>query len=480
MKSMIKPAVLVVMLLLMFIPVMMVYNVIKDRAHNRDIAKASIEQSWTGGQNLSGPWLVVNFESEYDVKITNTKNQQTSVETHTKSRSVGYRPVKVKVDGDLAVSYRYRKIFKVPVYQTKLKSQAQFQFDALHKVLTESPKTTIKSAYIEYRVSDQRGLMSQPVLTLNDQALPTKPSGAGFKSDVTYLFDRFNKARDTQAFNKITPLSPWTLKLSMTLAGMERLSFEPSALDNDFSLTSSWPHPSFTGDFLPTKREISDKGFKAQWLISAFATGVNDTPIDVDTIARKSYNNLGAMASMVKSYDHSTKRVTVKLYDPIDVYVLNDRAAKYAMLFIVLVFAVFYLFELLKQHQVHPIKYGLVGLSLSIFFLLLLSFSEKIGFVPAYFIAAGASVSLISFYMQPEFGKAGTIGLSTLLVAMFGTILVILKLESESLIVGSVLAFAVLAMIMILTRKINAESSTRLNTETKLKPTPTPKTEEIS
>ena len=179
MKSMIKPAVLVVMLLLMFIPVMMVYNVIKDRVQNRDIAKASIEQSWTGGQNLSGPWLVVNFESEYDVKITDTKSQSTSVETHTKSRSVGYRPAKVEVKGDLEVSYRYRKIYKVPVYQTALKSQAKFTFDALHKVLTESPKTKIKSAYIEYRVSDQRGsghwILCSSLLWLSLEVMPAYP-----------------------------------------------------------------------------------------------------------------------------------------------------------------------------------------------------------------------------------------------------------------------------------------------------------------
>ena len=160
--------------------------------------------------------------------------------------------------------------------------------------------------------------------------------------------------------------------------------------DTHVMLSSNWPHPSFAGEFLPKAREVSSKGFAADWQTSFFATNLEESLARCQPSADAANHSCDAFRA---------QRFGVSFVDPVDQYLKSERATKYAFLFIGLTFAGFFVFEVLRRFSVHPVQYGLVGLALALFFLLLLSFSEHIGFAAAYAVSAVACVGLITFYV---------------------------------------------------------------------------------
>ena len=142
--------------------------------------------------------------------------------------------------------------------------------------------------------------------------------------------------------------------------------------------------------------------------------------------------------------------------DPVDQYLKSERAVKYGFLFILLTFAGFFLLEVLRRFSVHPVQYGLVGLALALFFLLLLSFSEHIGFAAAYAVSAVACVGLITYYVTHVLGsRAHGAGFGAALATLYALLYAILGSEDYALLTGSVLVFALLALVMVLTRRVN-------------------------
>ena len=152
----------------------------------------------------------------------------------------------------------------------------------------------------------------------------------------------------------------------------------PVGRETQVYLKSNWPHPSFTGDFLPVLRKLDADGFTAQWTTTFFSTNLEEA-----------LHRCDEHASCV---DFTFHRLGVSFVDPVDQYLKTDRAIKYALLFMTLTFAGFFLFDVLKKSPVHPIQYGLVGAALALFYVPLLSLSEHVGFAVAYILSsAGAS-----------------------------------------------------------------------------------------
>ena len=164
----------------------------------------------------------------------------------------------------------------------------------------------------------------------------------------------------------------------------------------------------------------------------------------------------GADPSNKSCADFGARHFGVSFVDPVDQYLKSERAAKYAFLFIGLTFAGFFVFEVLRRFSVHPVQYGLVGLSLALFFLLLISFSEHIGFAAAYAVSAAACVGLITFYVRHALGsRPHALGFGGALAALYGLLYGILSSEDYALLMGSLLVFGLLAAVMVLTRKVN-------------------------
>jgi len=224
--------------------------------------------------------------------------------------------------------------------------------------------------------------------------------------------------------------------IDMDLAGTEQLSVAPVGDSNHVELSSTWRSPLFAGQFLPRTRDVSADGFSATWDVSSLAAG---TQVQMES-------------NPVKPID----LFNVSLLTPIDPYKLSDRATKYGILFVVLTFGGFFLFEMMKQLPIHPVQYLLVGFGLAIFFLLLISFSEHIAFALAYLISSAACIGLLTFYLAYVLrGVTRGLGFGGMLTALYAAVYGLLISEDNALILGSLMLFAVLAAVMVVTRKVD-------------------------
>jgi inner membrane protein len=194
--------------------------------------------------------------------------------------------------------------------------------------------------------------------------------------------------------------------------------------------------PTVCGQFLPRMRTVNGNGFSATWDVSSLAAG---TQVQMESKPAKTIDLM-----------------SVSLLTPIDPYKLSDRATKYGILFVVLTFGGFFLFEMMKELPIHPVQYLLVGFGLSIFFLLLVSFSEHMTFAVAYLIASAACIGLLTVYLSYVLRNViRGIGFGSMLTALYAAVYGLLISEDNALILGSLMLFAVLAAVMVVTRKID-------------------------
>jgi inner membrane protein len=251
------------------------------------------------------------------------------------------------------------------------------------------------------------------------------------------------------------------VELDMNLLGTQNLSISPIADDNRIDLHSTWPHPSFSGRFLPNERTIDGGGFSAQWQISSLASQAHT---QVSIVGERGSSSSGTTAAYRGGQPPEVEvpelerieSINIGLVDPVDIYTQADRASKYGILFIALTFVAFMLFELIKRLSIHPLQYLLVGLALAIFFLLLLGLSEHMQFLKAYLIAASACIALQFFYLSGVLKSwLRAAGFAAMLAALYGVLYSLLISEDNALLMGSLLLFGVLSTIMVLTRKVD-------------------------
>jgi inner membrane protein len=255
------------------------------------------------------------------------------------------------------------------------------------------------------------------------------------------------------------PLSPALLQtlplqaqMELELVGTESISVVPLGGDTRVQLTSNWPHPSFGGQFLPVDRKVTSEGFEASWRVSSLASTAQQDVTQRDPAKRK---------SVCPPYEGPTNDTCVEAFsvtfvDPSNTYALSDRATKYGLLFIGLTFLAVGMFEFMKSLRVHPIQYLLVGAAMSMFFLLLVSLSEHMPFEGAYAIASAACVLLLSYYashMLGHWSRGLPFGLG--IATLYGMLFVLLSMEQTALLLGAVALFAVLAAVMLLTRRVD-------------------------
>ena len=230
---------------------------------------------------------------------------------------------------------------------------------------------------------------------------------------------------------------PANFTCNFKLKGSESLQFSPLGEITTVQLKSVWNDPGFVGNFLPVNKDITKDGFSAAWRVLHF-------------------NRNFPQAWKDNSYKITESDFGVKLVTVADHYQKNMRSAKYGILVIIFTFLSFFLNEVIFKQRIHPFQYILVGFAILIFYLLLLSLSEQIGFNPGYLIAAGAVLLMVLLYSRTFLEKwLGSFILTSILAISFGFVFVLLQLESLALLAGSIGLFVVLALIMYLTRKIN-------------------------
>ncbi len=407
----------------------MIRGVVHDRQRYRAEAVAEVARSTAGAQSIEGPVLFVPFSDRVTTTQRGPDGEQRTVEQVERGTWVFF-PQSVELQGEIRPVPRMRGLYEVLVFELDSIQHASFRVRIPRDDDPTTPRT-IGEPQLGVGIRDVRGLVGVPTLELSGVPVELQ-HGQGNGSSGLHA----TLAAPTEGSSL-----DFEVEFRSTIQGTEMLSVVPIAESNVIALKSTWPHPQFHGDFLPRTRAIGRDGFRARWEVSSLASSAQAQ-------FRESFaGNPGG--------EHIDS-VSVSLVDPVNVYSKVDRATKYGVLFVLLTFVTFAMFEFLKDLRLHPIQYGLVGCAVAIFFLLLLALSERVPFAAAYLVASIACVALIGHYLGHVLGDwargaafAGLLG--TLYAALYG----LLVSEDNAMVLGAGLLFLILAAIMIWTRKVD-------------------------
>jgi inner membrane protein len=449
------------LIIVLWVASTVVHGIVQDRLAYRETARQSIAQSFPGRQVALGPVLVIQYEERYTVeKIEGEgKDKKTLYIPTVKTLRHAVLPDTLQISNVMKTEAKARGLFKVTTYGSAVEFLGQWQLPAIAELKATEAKSTLHmlpAADVYLSVADARGLSSIKV-NLSGIATELDPSirrmGGLPSARIGFDFDLKAQNFTARAALKFT--------VGFSLSGTESLAFVPLGKENSIRVKSDWPHPSFEGALLPTEKQISKDGFDANWNISSISSEAreqwfNASAADLDLQDTVPSKNAKGRASAVDLAGQNFESVGVRLIDPVDIYTLSDRATKYAMLFVLMTIGAFVLFELFKQLRIHPLQYLLVGIALVLFFLLLISLAERVGFSYAYLIAASGCVCLIAYYAAyalKSWKRAVPLGFG--LSALYGALFGILHSEQNALLMGSALLFLVVAGLMVATRKTN-------------------------
>jgi inner membrane protein len=422
-------------------------GLVDERGQRRDEAVRGVEQAHAGSQAGLGPLLVRRCTERWDETLPTAGREPVVGERSFVLRQL---PAQLGVDAATAAEPLYRGLFKVNTWSGHLVLDARFDDRAALRPVAEHPggRVQCEAPQAMLALSDVRGIrMAQA--QLDGVPLAVRPGTPADKYP-----HGLQAALPADVVDGSAGRAPTTLRVVLDLVGTSGLAWVPAADQLTWTLRSDWPHPSFGGQFVPTRREVRTDGFQATWVLSSLATtAAADVGRDVGLCVPA---GAGADGEPVPKGDNCLDTMAVTFIDPVNPYVLSDRATKYALLFIVLTFVAVGLVEVLSGRRVHPVQYGLVGLALSLFFLLLLSLSEHLAFGLAYAVAATACALLLAFYASAMLGRrtAGA-GFGAGIAALYGLLYALLQMEQNALVIGSVMLFAALATVMAMTRRVD-------------------------
>lgn len=404
------------LIVLLLIPLFMIQALIAERQINRNVSIKEISKSWAGPQTIAGPILTTITTGE---KINKEGNK-----IEAKKRNF-YLPEDLTIEAKVIPEKRYRGIYSAIVYKTDLKIKGVFSNQKMKEILSDP---SLKESYLSFNIDDPKGIQQDVFVKWNNISQTIIP---GLKDKNIFT----NGFYSNIIIDKDQPDS--VFEINLTLSGVDELNFVPVGKNTKVKLSSTWNDPSFTGNFLPSQREISDKGFTAEWSINHF-------------------NRQFPQEWSQSTYDIFKDKFGVKFYIPADEYQQTMRSSKYGLLLIIFTFVSFFLVEVFSGKAIHPIQYLLVGLALIIFYSMLLALSEYLLFQYSYLISGVLVISLISLYTKSVY-KDRTIvtSISTMLIAFYGFVYVLLQMEDYSLLLGNFALFLILAAIMFFTRKVN-------------------------
>jgi inner membrane protein len=414
---------LFVLILLFLLPLQLVRELVGERAWRQYEVEQEIGQLWGPNQIVSGPLIVL--------PVAEASGQR---------GQLFLLPETLTVDGTLAPEARKRGLFEALVYQADLKVTASFRIPKPETLGLQDRQPQWQEARLLVRATELAGLSGSVPVALG----PSNGLGGGDTQLKPATLVKEAGALEAPLAG-LKPGDSLSLAFRLTLNGSRSFQIVPVGETSEIRLASTWPHPSFGGAGLPTESEITAGGFTAQWQASAFAEGlptawvVKAHQLATDSLQQLDYAALG-----------------VSLIQPVDAHVMSERAVKYALFVLALVFAAVFLFEIAGGRPLHPVQYLLVGAAETLFYLLLLSLSEAIGFDPAYWLASAATILLIAFYLAVSLGswkRGAALGLG--LTAVKTYLYVTLASEDFALLSGSLALFLLLAALMLATRKVD-------------------------
>ena len=424
-----------VLIALLHVPLSLTRNVLNERQGYQAAAIDEIAGIWGRRQLVTGPVLVVPYAYKTQVvksKVVNGRAVQVE-ETELATTLAYFLPDALAITGTIDPEVRHRGIYEAVVYATRLKLSGSFQPDFAAAGI-EADRIDWEKARVEFGVSDLHGVRSVGPIQIGAGKSPAFESAEN--SAGTLPLEA--KVVGVVAGRKMD------FTMEVALQGSERLEIAPVGKVTTVALDSPWADPSFTGKYLPVKRVVDAGAFKAEWETSHFSRGFPAYWTD----------RLVKSAEIFQKIEDAG--FGVRFAQPTGGYGMAERAQKYGVLFFVLVFAVFFLFEITAAIRIHPLQYAIVGAALCLFFLGFLALTEFWATGPAYAVASGACTLLISAYAW-SFLKTGlrTLVIAGGLSATYGYLYFVLKSQDYGLVAGTLALFAALALVMFCTRKIN-------------------------
>ncbi|WP_323064082.1 cell envelope integrity protein CreD [Klebsiella variicola] len=407
---------------LLSLPLMMVRELINERADYRSEVVDAIEQSTSGSQKLAGPLI--------GIPITETLSRMENQKEVNYQRSWEYYwlPESLAVTGKQTVESRRVGIYSGQVWHNALQIKASF--DPLRLAALRKTNIVLGPPRLVVSVGDARGIGAIHAPEVNGNVLSVEP-GLGISGDGAGIHMPMPALAED---NK-----PLEIAFSLDLNGTGEFSLVPIGRNSELQLTSNWPHPGFLGSFLPTQREVSAAGYRAHWQSSWFANDMGSYFKDDMEIP---WSRLPAFSADVMSLA--------------DQYQLTDRATKYAILLIGLTFMVFFVFESLTRRPLHPMQYLLVGLSLVLFYLVLLALSEHVGFTAAWLAASLSGAVMNGVYLQAVLrGWRNSLLFVAALLLLDGVMWFLLHSEDSALLLGTGVLVLALSVLMFLTRRVD-------------------------
>lgn len=409
-------------IVLLSLPLMMVRELINERADYRSEVVDAIEQSTSGSQKLAGPLIAIPITET----LTRMENQK---EVNYQRNWVYYwLPESLAVAGKQTVESRRVGIYSGQVWHNTLQIKASF--DPLRLAALRKTNIVLGQPRLVVIVGDARGIGAIHAPEVNGNVLSVEP-GLGISGDGAGIHMPMPALAED---NK-----PLEIAFSLDLNGTGEFSLVPLGRNSELQLTSNWPHPGFLGSFLPTQREVSAAGYRAHWQSSWFANDMGSYFKDDMEIP---WSRLPAFSADVMSLA--------------DQYQLTDRATKYAILLIGLTFMAFFVFESLTRRPLHPMQYLLVGLSLVLFYLVLLALSEHIGFTAAWLAASLSGAVMNGIYLQAVLrGWRNSLLFVAALLLLDGVMWFLLHSEDSALLLGTGVLALALSVLMFLTRRVD-------------------------
>lgn len=421
------------LLFILLIPLEFVKSLITERSIRQQEVVREINSKWGNEVVLSGPILKVPYKvyKENRIYIEKTKTYQTETETFVREAYLFPDELSVVANVQSKEEPLKRSIYESVVYTADMKVNGTFPAIDLSDKDVEPKDILWDKISVVVKTSNLKGIRNTLEIQLGDQALSMTPK---YSREYMNIVES-SVAKDISAENNAAlPFS-----LQMKVNGSESLQFIPIGKETTVQMTSNWDSPSHMGEYLPEdgSRVVDSTGFKASWKVLQINR----------EFEQRFYNELPDLQEFAFG---------TKLIIPVDEYQKSERTAKYGFLVIGLTLLVFLLIQIASKIYIHPFQYVMIGLALVMFYTLLISISEHSTFLKAYAIASGSVLGLILLYSKVILkGWKFPLLVGVSLASLYGFIYVIIQLENYALLVGSIGLFAILAIVMFASRKID-------------------------
>jgi inner membrane protein len=422
---------LTILVLFFLIPVGMIQDIIWERRHRAQEAENKIMDSWGKEFLVMGPALRIPGRETEEIKKKNEKGEE-QIEIRENSFTLWLVPETLDVAINLETEIKKRGIFSIPLFSGAVQFTGNFDLRRTLDALNKNQELFPEKAELVISLAGQRGIRGVEKAEWNNSGIYLLPGNEGFSTNISK--GGIHSAAPVLMNGKNT------FDICLNIQGGKTIKMVPLGEESKFSMQADWAAPSFQGSYLPVSHSINEAGFEAYWEISHLSRSI--------PLSWQEYHS--------DKFELDSVYFSVDFFNALDHYNLNTRAVKYALLFIIIPFLSLFILELLLRCEIHPVQYLLAGIGNVIFYLLLLSFSEHLSFLPAYWISASAVTVMMGLYSRTML-KAWSKSFFMAIVMLFCYTFLYFTLQSEdwALLFGSIGIFGITALVMFFTRKLD-------------------------